>query len=163
MEVLPVLKVVEVYGVEDGSGVSNAYCGKDGSASGVVVIVGDDRLVVLLYGSWIERAASLVENPELKLSVGRLVRLDVAEECVALDADGVEGHLVEASACRWVVFVKLADGIERGFLPKAREVKNAERACDTGGNSGDNLAHYSLRFQWLDPEAKCLRLQRESY
>ena len=48
MEVLPVLKVVEVDGVKDGSGVSDADSGKNGSASGVVVVVTDDSVVVLI-------------------------------------------------------------------------------------------------------------------
>ena len=64
-----------------------------------------------------------------------------AEESIALDAEGVEGHLVVSGARSGVVGMQLADRIERGFLPEAGEVKDAKRAGDAGGDEGDDLAH----------------------
>ena len=67
--------------------------------------------------------------------------LDVSEECVALDAKCVEGHLVEASASSRVVAVKLAGSVERSFLPEARKVKHAEGTCYSGSDEWNDLAH----------------------
>ena len=141
VEVLPILEVIEVYGVKDGSGVGNADGLEDGSTGGVIVIVANHRSVVLIDGVIVERPPFLVQDPLLAFGVGRFAFLDVCEEGFALDTESVESHLVEAGTRGGVVAVKLAGGVERGFLPKTWQVKHAERASDSRGDERDNLAH----------------------
>ena len=95
-EILPVLEVVEVHGVEDCSVISDSDGLEDRSAGIVGVVVTNDGIVVFFDSRVVERAAFLVEDPLLKLGVGRLAGLDVVEEGLAVDTEGVECHLVEA-------------------------------------------------------------------
>jgi len=96
VEILPVLEVVEVHSVEDCSVVSDSDGFEDRSAGIVGVVVTNDGIVVFFDSRVVERAAFLVEDPLLKLGVGRLAGLDVVEEGLAVDTEGVECHLVEA-------------------------------------------------------------------
>lgn len=96
VEILPVLEVVEVYGVEDCSVISDSDGLEDRSAGIVGVVVTNDGIVVFFDSRVVECAAFLVEDPLLKLGVGRLAGLDVVEEGLAVDTEGVESHLVEA-------------------------------------------------------------------
>lgn len=141
VEVLPIFEVIEIHGIEDGSGVGNTHGLQDGGARGVIMIIAHDCGVVLIDGVVVERSAFLVEDPLLALGVGRLALLDVGEESVALDSKGIESHLVKTGTGSGVVAVELADGIERGFLPKAREVKDTERTGDSGSDERNDLAH----------------------
>ena len=88
----------------------------------------------------------LVEDPLLALSVRRLGGLDVGEKSLTVNAEGIESHLVESSTGCWVVAVKFACGIEGGFLPETREVKHAERTCDSGSDGRNDLAHVFRSF-----------------
>ena len=142
VEILPVLKVVEVDGIEDGAGISDANSGKNASACRVVVVVADDSCIVGINGRRVKGTAFLVEDPLLALGVGRLGFLDVSKEGVAFDAESVEGHLIKAGAGCRIVAVKLADSVERSFLPEAGKVKHAERTCDSGGDERNDLAHF---------------------
>ena len=142
VEILPVLEVVEVNGVKDRSGVSNADGGKDGATGGVIVIVTNNSSVVLVDRCGVQRSPFLVEDPLLALRVGRLAGLDVVEEGFAFDAEGIEGHLVESGSGSGVVGVKLTGGIERCFLPESWKVKHAERTCDSGSDERNDFAHF---------------------
>ena len=141
MEILPVLEVVEVDGIENRSGVGDPSGLEDTLAGFVVVIVTHDGGVVSIDRLRVEGASFLIEDPLFTLSVGGLFFANVGEESIALDAEGVEGHLVVTGARSGVVGMQLADRIERGFLPEAGEVKDAKRAGDAGGDEGDDLAH----------------------
>jgi len=141
VEILPVLEVVKVHGIEDGSGVSNADRSEDGPTGCVVVIVAHNGSVVGVHGGGIERSTFLVKDPLLALGVGRLAGFDVFEEGFAVEAEGVEGHLVESSAGCGVVAVKLAGCVEGSFLPETWKVKDTKRARDTGSNGRNDLAH----------------------
>jgi len=142
VEILPVLKVVEVHGVEDCSIVSDSDGLEDRSAGFVGVVVTNDGIVVFVDSSVVERAAFLVEDPLLKLSVGRFAGLDVVEEGLTVDAEGVESHLVEAGTCFWVIAVKFAGCAEGSLLPKAWKVKDAEWTGDAGGDCRNDIAHF---------------------
>ncbi len=161
MESLPVLEVIEVNGVKDRSGVSDSDSGEDCTTGGVIVIIGDDSVIMRVDGSGVKRAPFLVEDPLLTCGVTRLVCLDVVEEDFAVDADGIESHLVEASARSRVVRVKFASGVERSFLPETWQVKDSERSGDTGCDGRNDLAHFSnfvLGFcsQGPRPSATCV-------
>ena len=143
VEVLPVLEVIEVHCVKDGSVISDADSCEDSSASRVIVIVAHNSSVVCVDLAGIKRSTALVKDPLLALSVGRLVCLDVVEEGFTVDAKRVEGHLVEASTCSRVVGMEFSSSIQRSFLPETWKVKNSERSGDTGGDSRNDLAHFS--------------------
>lgn len=91
----------------------------------------------------------MVKNPLFELGVGGLVSADVVEEGLAIDAQGVEGHLIVSGAGSGVVGVKLTHGIEAGFLPETRKMKDTEWAGDTGSDERNNLAHsFLVRFRF---------------
>jgi hypothetical protein len=130
MESLPVVEVVEIDGVFDGAVVLDVVFGEDGFAGGVVVDVTGDGGVEFADGFGVEVAAFFLEDPDFGFRVGRFAVLDEGEEFFAVEAEGVEDHLVVAFAAGRVVVVEAADGCEAGFLPEAREVEDAERAGD---------------------------------
>lgn len=89
MESLPVLEVIEVNGVKDRSGVSDSDSGEDCTTGGVIVIIGDDSVIMRVDGSGVKRAPFLVEDPLLTLGVGGLVRADEIHEKITVDAEGL--------------------------------------------------------------------------
>jgi hypothetical protein len=146
MESLPVVEVVEIDGVFDGAVVLDVVFCEDGFAGGVVVDVSGDGGVEFADGFGVEVAAFFLEDPDFGFRVGRFAVLDEGEEFFAVEAEGVEDHLVVAFAAGWVVVMEAADGCEAGFLPEAWEVEDAERAGDAGGDDWnqfhDGLAGY---------------------
>lgn len=78
VEVLPILKVIEIYSVEDCAGIGDANGLKDSSACCVVVVVTNNSSVVRIDRLIVEGASFLVEDPLLTLSVGRFAFLDVS-------------------------------------------------------------------------------------
>ena len=143
MEFLPILKVIEVDGVKNGSGVGDSDGAENGGTGGVIVIVSHDSRVVGVDRGGIERAPFLVKNPLLALGIGGLGGLDVVEESLPLNAEGIEGHLVETCSGSGIVAVKLSDSVEGSLLPETGEVEDAEGAGDAGGDGGNDLAHVS--------------------
>ena len=142
VEILPVLEVVEVHGVEDCSVVSDSDGFEDRSAGFVGVVVTNDGIVMFDNSRVVERAAFLVEDPLLKLGVGRLTGLDVVEEGLTVDTESIESHLVKAGTCFWVIAVKFADCAEGSLLPEAWKVKDAEWTGDAGGDCRNDIAHF---------------------
>jgi hypothetical protein len=134
VEVLPVLEVVEVNGVEDGAVVCAADGAEDVSAGVVVVVVSGDGAVEFLNGGGVEATAFFIEDPCFEFDVGGTGSADVAEELVFIEAEAVEDHLVVSGADGGVVFVEFTGGVEGGFEPEAREVEDAEGAGDAGGD-----------------------------
>ena len=154
VEILPVLEVVEVHGVEDCSVVSDSDGLEDRSAGVIGVVVTNDGIVVFVDSRVVKRAAFLVEDPLLKLGVGRLVCLDVVEKGLTVDTESIESHLVEAGTCFWVIAVKFADCAEGSLLPEAWKVKDAEWTGDAGADCRNDICHFLVYVFSVFLEAK---------
>lgn len=133
VEALPVIEVVEIDGIEDFSFVRNARGCKDGGADLVGMIITGDGGIQFRDSGGVERSTGLCEHPGFELRIGRLGG-DEALKRRFVEAETVEDHLVVALTTGWIIGVKLADGTERGFLPKARQVEDAEGACGAGAD-----------------------------
>ena len=132
MEAQPILKIVEIDGVENLAFVWDAVGSKDRRTGGVVVVVSDDGGVEFGDRTGIKRAAGLRENPGFALGIGRLFGGDELGERGGIDAKAGEHHRVITAAQSRIVRVELAGGSERGFEPQAREVEDAEGAGSAG-------------------------------
>lgn len=115
MEALPVIEVVEIDRIENLAVVGITGCGKNSGPSGLVMVVSIDRRVVSSDFGIIK--ATVGGAPRFASDVGWLIGFDENEKTLTVDPEGIEGHLVEAGTRRRVVGVKLADGVERGYLP----------------------------------------------
>jgi len=127
VEVVPVFEVVEIHGVEDAAVVSESDCAEDSAPGGVIVVVAIDSGIVRGDPGVIDVSVGLA--PGFASNVVGLFSCNVVEEYLAIDAESVEGHLVEASARGGVFRVEFADGVERSFLPEAWEMLHTERTC----------------------------------
>ena len=127
VEVVPVLKVVEVHRVEDACVSRKADCAENAITSIVVVVISVHRCV--MSGDFVGIEVSVCLAPGLAGDVVWLFSGDVIKECLAIDAQRVEGHLVEPGTSGRIVGMKFAGGVERSFLPEAREMLNTERTC----------------------------------
>ena len=92
-------------------------------------------------GRGIERAAFEIENPLFAGDVGRFLLSHVDHEGLAIDAKGIEGHLVVAFSGGGIVWVEFAHRMERYFLPEARKVEDAEWASGARTDGRDNFGH----------------------
>lgn len=140
-EDLPVVEVVQVNRtwvhaafVGDAAGVEDAF------ADIVSVDVTADGDVVFVSAGLGDFGTGLSLDPSFELGIAGLC-VDEGFEGVDVDAEGVQGHLVIATADAGILGVKLPCGREGGLLPKAGEVDKAERAGNFGTNQGNNLAH----------------------
>lgn len=133
MEGEPVIKVVEIDGIEDFPFVWDSAGAEDAGADVVSVVIAGDRGIQFCNSSGIERTTGLGEHPGFELGIRRFGG-DEALESGLVQAQAVEDHLVIALAARWVVGVEFASRTERGFLPEARQVEDAEGA---GGSGAD--------------------------
>lgn len=141
VEGLPIVEIVQIDGVEDFPFVRDAAGAEDRSADPVGVVVAGDGGVEFRDGGGIERAAGLGEDPCFAFGISRFAPGDEAFESAFIQAEAVEDHLVIALAARRIVRMKFAGRTERGFLPKARKVKDAEGACGAGADQGNEVGH----------------------
>jgi len=68
--------------------------------------------------------------------------LDESEHRLALQAEGVDRHLVVALAAAGVAGVELAAGRQRGLEPQTGEVQDAERAGGAGTDEENECCHW---------------------
>lgn len=134
VERLPVVEVVEIDGILEGTGVLDIVFCEDRLAGGVVVDVARDGGIEFADGFRVEVAAFFLEDPDFEFRVGGFAVADEGEEFLAVDAEAVEDHLVVSLAAGWVIVVQSAGGAEAGLLPEAWEVEDAEGAGDAGGD-----------------------------
>lgn len=106
-------------------------CFKDFSPCFFVVLVADDGGVELGDGGLVE-FGGVFGNVFFEFDVGWFLGFDEVEKGVAIEADGVEDHLIVALAAGGVIRVEFAGGAEGGFLPEAGEVEDAEWAGGAG-------------------------------
>src|SRR5688500_2255456 len=92
------------------------------------MIVSADRSIELLDVALIQADARLLLHPILELDVGRAVGFDEIERFLAVQPEAIKHHLVVALTAAWVTGGELAARFERGFLPEAWQVNDAERA-----------------------------------
>ena len=109
----PVVEVVEVHGSwVHAAIVGQASGGEDAFACVVAVDVAADGDVVFIDRGLVETGTGIGFHPGFELGVAGARGLDEAEELLAVDADGVEHHLVVALATGGVVGMQLACGFE---------------------------------------------------
>ena len=140
----PVVEVIQIHCILNGAVIIATRCAEDFSTGIVVVNVADDVGVELVNGLLIERTTLLVKDPRFEFDVGRVALNDKCFEGALVDAKSIKNHLVVSSTASGVVRVQLSGGAERGFEPKAGEVKNAERTDGAGTDKGDDITDFIL-------------------
>ena len=112
MEFVPVVEVIEVYGVFEGASVVGQAVGaQDGLAGAIIVVVTADGGVEAIDRGFVEFRGVLFD-PGFKLRIGGFVLLDVVDGRIALEANAVEHHLVVAFAAAWITGGELAGTFE---------------------------------------------------
>ena len=127
MKLLPVFEVVEIHGVEDAAVVVPSDRAENTTTGVVIVIVASNRGIV--FGDLRIVEAAIGGAPSFAGDVGRLFSRDVVEESLTVDAEGIEGHLVETGTRCGILGVEVTNRGERSFLPEAREMLHTERTC----------------------------------
>lgn len=141
MEEGPVVQVVQIHRVANLAGIRDAGGAEDFLAGAIGMNITADGVVMSGHRGGVHGTTLLLEDPGFELRIARAVGLDVAEGGVLIQAQGIQGHLVVAAAASRVIGMQLADGIQGGLLPEARQVKNAQGAGGAGTDGGNNLAH----------------------
>lgn len=127
VEAHPIIEIVEVHRIEESAVVFDAIGSENFLTHIIGVVVAYHARVECFESCLVELTAFLLKHPCLKLRISWLT-LHKCAEYFFIEAESIEKHLVVATADRRVFSIKLARYIEGNFLPKAWEVKNAERA-----------------------------------
>jgi hypothetical protein len=93
-------------------------------------------------------------DPGFELTISRPVLFDELYDGVAVQAEAVDDHLIEACPCSGVTRAKLAGGFEGELEPKPGQMQNAERAGYAGGNQRNDCIH--IRGVFLDLDSKLI-------
>src|ERR1044071_6187197 len=147
MEFFPIIKIVQIHGVFEGvSVIRNATGTENRFSRPIIVIISTNRGVELLNRAAVELGAVFL-HPRLKLRVGRFGVLDEGQNCIPLETQTVNYHLIKALAGPRISGSEFAGCFERGFKPEPWQMQNTERTRYSGTDERYNSIHiFGKRF-----------------
>ena len=145
MKFVPVVKIVQVHCVlRSGRVVGDAARAQNTLARIVIVNVSAHRGVMLLDRLRVKRLRVLL-HPRFELWIGRLVLLDEILDRLFIEPECGTGHRVVASADAGITGGEFTPRFEGDFLPKPREMENAEWTGRAGADQWNvGVAHNDI-------------------
>jgi hypothetical protein len=137
----PVVKIVQVDGIEDLAFVLDVAGAEDRLAGCLAVVIAGNGGVEFINGGLVESAAFFLENPGFQFGIGWFFIGNEFLELIFIDAEAIEHHLVEAGADGGIVVMEFPGGAEGDFLPEARKMENAQWTGNAGADHRNKFAH----------------------